>query len=78
MTMTSNSMPRSLAGRPASPANKLGATRDPSARHAVPIPASRQPSMSGGAFGYPEGWPAGPWIVPLFWLATVCGAWLLH
>jgi hypothetical protein len=27
-----------------------------------------------GVFGYPEGWPAGPWIVPLFWIAVLLAA----
>lgn len=26
-----------------------------------------------GVFGYPEVWPAGPWIVPLFWIAVLLG-----
>jgi hypothetical protein len=28
--------------------------------------------------GYPATWPAGPWIVPLFWLMALHGAWLLQ
>jgi hypothetical protein len=23
------------------------------------------------AYGYPASWPAGPWVVPLFWLAVL-------
>jgi hypothetical protein len=33
-------------------------------RHVMPCPV----------FGYPAGWPAGPWIVPLFWIAVLLGA----
>jgi hypothetical protein len=29
-------------------------------------------------FGYPAAWPAGPWIVPLFWLSVLLGTWLLR
>jgi hypothetical protein len=32
-------------------------------RHVMPCPV----------FGYPAGWPAGPWIVPLFWIAVLLG-----
>jgi len=31
-----------------------------------------------GVLGYPATWPAGPWVVPLFWLLAVLGAWLLR
>jgi hypothetical protein len=29
-------------------------------------------------FGYPATWPAGPWILPLFWFTVLLGAWLLR
>jgi hypothetical protein len=30
--------------------------------------------MPCAVLGYPAGWPAGPWIVPLFWIAVLLGA----
>jgi hypothetical protein len=33
-------------------------------RHAMPC----------AVLGYPAGWPAGPWTVPLFWIAVLLGA----
>jgi len=35
-------------------------------------------ALNPGVLGYPVTWPAGPWVVPLFWLLAVLGAWLLH
>jgi hypothetical protein len=29
-------------------------------------------------FGYPAAWPAGPWMLPLFWVVVLCGAWVLR
>jgi hypothetical protein len=29
-------------------------------------------------YGYPDYWPAGPWVVPLFWLIVMLLAFALH
>jgi hypothetical protein len=41
-------------------------------------PAARQPAAEWAAFGYPPRWPAGPWVVPMFWVVVALGTWLLR
>jgi hypothetical protein len=50
----------------------------PTAPHLEPTPPITRASATGGVFGYPSGWPAGPWFVPAFWTAALAGAWLLR
>jgi hypothetical protein len=40
--------------------------------------AAKRPAAPDAVFGYPATWPAGPWVVPLFWLAVALVAWLLQ
>jgi hypothetical protein len=47
-------------------------------RHARRSAKANDRAVSHGVLGYPATWPAGPWVVPLFWLLAVFGAWLLR
>jgi HAMP domain-containing protein len=47
-------------------------------RHDDSTRASEWHASRHDVFGYPASWPAGPWIVLLFWLAVAVGAWLLQ
>jgi hypothetical protein len=47
-------------------------------RHARRSPETDERATNRGVLGYPATWPAGAWVVPLFWLLAVLGTWLLR
>jgi hypothetical protein len=42
------------------------------------MPGAGRQRMRCDVLGYPAGWPAGPWVVPLFWLTVVIATGLVR
>lgn len=55
---------------------RAGVLARPAAQHDGHLRAADGRAAAGEVLGYPAGWPAGPWVVPLFWLAVLLGVWL--